>query len=225
MAADCAGSTMTQGSPPLNFGAPSPFVTGHKCGNYSAMQYAANMVGLDATAPKVGSRLRAFVVYEDVATGKMAKETCDVLAEELGAGWRVEIEMFSFKSLYMRRIQHFASAAATHADLVVFSCYDRNLPFEVRQWTESSLDRPAGPTALVALLVGARCQIGPPQTVEKYLAALAQRHGMEFFSDRRSAAAGSATGQLMPLIQKEPNDDYSSATVFGDHNPSGLYSN
>jgi hypothetical protein len=187
------------------------------------MQYAPNIVGLDSTAPKVDSCLRAFVVYEDVATGKMAKETCDVLAEELGADSRIEIEMFSFKSLYMRPIQHFASAAATNANLVVFSCYDRDLPFEVRRWTESCLKRPAGPTALVALLADAPRQIGPPRAAKKYLAALAQRHGMQFFSHRRSTAAGAATDQLMPVIQKEPNDDSSIATDFGDHNPGGLY--
>jgi hypothetical protein len=187
------------------------------------MQYAPNIDGLDSIAPEVDSCLRAFVVYEDVATGKLAKETCDVLAEELGADSRIEIEMFSFKSLYMRRIQHFASAAATNSNLVVFSCYDRDLPFEVRQWTESCLKCPAGPTALVALLAGAPCQIGPSPTVEKYLAALAQRHGMQFFSHRRSPAAGDATGQLMAVIRKEPNDDSSCATDFDDYNPGELY--
>jgi hypothetical protein len=167
------------------------------------MQHAPDIVDLDSTAPCGESCLKAFVIYEDVATGKTAKETCDIMVDELGADSQIEIEMFSFKSLYLRRIQHLASAAARNANLIVFSCYDRDLPFEVRQWAESCLTNPSGPTALVALLTGEPGLVGPPRALENYLAALAHRHGMNFFPCCRSPAPEAATGQLMPVIQKD----------------------
>jgi hypothetical protein len=173
------------------------------------MQYASDYEEADASVRQLDSSLGAFIVYEDVAAGKRAKETCDVLAETLGADWQIEIEMSSFKSLLEPRMRRYAATAVTNADLVVFSCLDRDLPFEVWQWTELCLKRPARPTALLALLTGARGPTGAPRAVEKYLAELAQRRGMQFFSHRHSPAAdGAAIGQLWPVRQKEPNEDF-----------------
>ena len=65
------------------------------------MQYAANDAALDAPARQPELCLGAFIAYEDVATGKRAKETCDVLTRQLGSDWQIEIEMSSFDSLHV----------------------------------------------------------------------------------------------------------------------------
>jgi hypothetical protein len=210
-------------SPPINFGAGTPFVMSGKCSNHYTMQYGPHPMTFESSECQVDSRLSAFIVYEDVTTGKLAKETCDILSKRLGADWPIEVEMFSFKSLYMRRIQRLASMASTNANLIVFSCYDRDLPFEVRKWTESCLQRPPWPTALVALTASTTWRTGAPATVEKYLADLAQRRGMQFFSRLDAAVAGVGTGQLMPVNQKEPIHDSSCATEFSDQYPGGLH--
>jgi hypothetical protein len=167
------------------------------------MEYALNPIALDSSARQSSSFLGAFIVYEDVVAGKRAKETCDALAEKLGADWQIKIEMSSFKSLHLARMRQIAAAAVINANLVVFSCHDGDLPFEVWTWTELCLQRPTRPTALVAILAGRPCQPGSPRAVEKYLAGLADRRGMKFFSHRH-ALAGAEAGRLMPVLQKEP---------------------
>jgi hypothetical protein len=187
------------------------------------MQYAPHLITFDSFECQVDSRLTAFILYEDVTTGKLAKETCDILSKRIGGDWPIEVEMFSFKSLYMRHIQHLASIAATNANLIVFSCYNRDLPFEVRKWTESCLQCPSWPTALVTLLVGTACRTGESGTVETFLADLAHRRGMQFFSRLDAAEVGTATKRLMPVDQKETFHDSSCATEFSDQYPSGLH--
>jgi hypothetical protein len=167
------------------------------------MEYALNPFALDSSARQSSSFLGVFIVYEDVVAGKRAKETCDALAAKLGADWQIEIEMSSFKSLHLPRMRHIAAAAVINANLVVFSCHDGDLPFAVWTWTELCLQRPTGPTALVALLAGRPCQTGSPRAAEKYLAGLADRRGMQFFSHCHTPA-GAVAGRLMPVIQKEP---------------------
>jgi hypothetical protein len=195
----------------------------HKYRSYYVVQHATNHAAPDASARHFDSSLSAFIIYENVATGKRAKELCDVLASSLSLDCEIEIELFSFESLHVPRMRRLAAAAATHASLIVFSCLGRHLPLEVWKWTELCLKRPDQPTALVALLAGALCQTGPPQALETYLAGLAHRRGMQFFPNRHSSAAGAAIGQLRPVLQKEPNDTSSCATVFRDHYPRELY--
>jgi hypothetical protein len=153
------------------------------------MQDAAHDTALYAPARQAELCLGAFIAYEDVATGKRAKETCDVLTRQLGSDWQIEIEMSSFDSLHVPEVRHLATAAVTSANLIVFSCRDRDLPFHVWQWTELCLQSPDRPTALVALLAGGPCQTGSPRAAESYLAELAHRRGMRFFSYRHSSEA------------------------------------
>src|SRR5208282_3046841 len=106
------------------------------------MQIVPNHVAFDSSAGLGNSFLDAFILYEDVVTGKRAKGTCDILAEMLGAGWQIEVEMSSFKSLQQAKGWRIAAGAVSHADLVVFSCHDGDLPSEVWRWAELCLKRP-----------------------------------------------------------------------------------
>jgi hypothetical protein len=167
--------------------------------------------------------LSAFIVYEDVATGKKAKEVCDMVAERLGPGWRIEIEMSSFKALGMPQLRQIAIATVARANLVIFSCHVGALPFEVWAWTELWLMRPVRPTALVALLGGAPGQTGHSCAAGEYLAGVARRRGLDYFSHLYIGAAETAAHELMPVMEKEPNDDSYRAANTCDHHARGLY--
>jgi hypothetical protein len=43
--------------------------------------------------------LNVLVVYEDIRTGKRAKETCDALARNLGQNWSLKIDLWSFTEM------------------------------------------------------------------------------------------------------------------------------
>ena len=126
--------------------------------------------------------LKALIVYEDMVTGKQAKETCDSLALELGPDWQIEMEASSFKSLQIPQLQEYATAAATNSDLILFSCYGQKLPKEVWRWTELNLKRSNQPKALIAHVDNTRSPAGSSLKMEQYLADLARRRGMRFFA-------------------------------------------
>jgi hypothetical protein len=182
------------------------------------MKHVQNVDVPDFSMLKDTPSLRAFIVYENLASGKRAKEVCDRLTESLGPGWNIEIEMYSYRSFRMLALRRIAATAATHANLVIFSCHGEELPVEVSEWTEHWLAHPVCPTALVALLTGAPDQTRKPYAVEKHLTDLAQRRGMQYFSHLYIPAADARAAHLMPVMQMQPNDESSSSTpTRNDH--------
>jgi hypothetical protein len=176
----------------MKFGAGTPFGFCERISNYFVVQYKAENLVLDSFAREADASVSAFIIYEDVAAGKRAKETCDVLAQRLGLNWKLGMKLFSFMSLRGLQMRREAAAAATNANLVVFSCHHEELPFEVWEWIELFLPRPDRPTALVALLASPSNLTGPSRNLEKYLAIVARRHGMEFFSRAYNPAVNDA---------------------------------
>jgi hypothetical protein len=146
------------------------------------MQDAPMTLDYELTGRETGLRLTAFILYEDVATGKRAKETCDILDGKLGPGWVIEIGMSSFKSLRLPEVRRLATEAVQNSNLVIYSCYDGHLPLGVCQWTESCLVGFERPKSLVALIASPGWQSEHSSVAEKYLAEVAQRRGLKFFS-------------------------------------------
>lgn len=146
------------------------------------MQDAPSSLDYDFTGRETGQCLTAFILYEDVATGKRAKETCDILDGKLGPGWEIEIGMSSFKSLLLPSVRRLATKAVQNSSLVIYSCYDGHLPVEVCHWTESCLAGSERPKSLVALIASPGWQSEHSRAAEKYLADVAQRRGLRFFS-------------------------------------------
>jgi hypothetical protein len=143
----------------------------------------------DSGGRQIDSRLNAFIIYEDVAAGKKAKETCDALAASLGSSWALDLEMFSFDSLRILRTREVAGAAISTADIIIFSGNRAELPMEVLKWIESFLGTPDRPIALVALFAHGSGHGEEPSKSEEYLAGLAQKRGIQYFSqvDKRAA--------------------------------------
>ncbi|HUD47014.1 MAG TPA: hypothetical protein VMR33_09290 [Candidatus Baltobacteraceae bacterium] len=123
-----------------------------------------------------------FIAYEDVAAGKRAKETCDVLAEGLGGDWILDTQVASFKALRIPKLRHVAAVEAANSDIILISCHDRKLPAGVNQWLQLGLARRGGPMALVALFSCPRAGASHAITAETYLAGMATQGRLQFFS-------------------------------------------
>jgi len=160
----------------------------------------------DSAVRETDARLNAVIVYEDVVAGKKAKETCDVLAVSLGSDWALDLEMFNFDSLRMQRTREMADAAVSKADIIIFSCSRADWPIDVLEWMESFLGMPDRPIALVALLGRGSSPGGQPSRLEKHLAGLAQRRGIQYFSQVDKRTAEDKGSRFMSEILKEANE-------------------
>jgi hypothetical protein len=144
------------------------------------MHYKSNAVFLDADLT-----LGVFIAYEDMAAGKRAKETCDVLGENLGVDWKLETDLASFKSLSVPKLRRIAAVEAAKANILIIACQDGQLPPGVKQWARMMLSQGIGPMALVALL-----SVGRDNAAKTYLAEVANEGRMQFFSQFESAPPG-----------------------------------
>lgn len=154
------------------------------------MQYTPNTLFLDSSVPNVDLSVGVFIAYEDVAAGKRAKETCDVLAESLGSEWRIETQLASFKALSMTSLRRVAAVEASKADIIVISCNGTQFPPGVKGWIRSWLAHGGRPMAIVALFSCPRPKTGNASGAEVYLEHRAKHGGMQYFWRFASTPAG-----------------------------------
>jgi hypothetical protein len=146
------------------------------------MRYTPNTLFLDSSVSHIELSVGVFIAYEDVAAGKRAKETCDILGENLGEDWRIRTELANLKSLNIPRLRRIAAVEASKANIIFISCNDGPLASSVKQWIRMVVSRGAGPMSLVALFSCPRHEASHAIQAEDYLAAIAKRGRMQFFS-------------------------------------------
>jgi len=122
------------------------------------------------------------IAYEDFETGKHAKRTYDLLVENIGGDWRFANQMWKFDVLLLPKLCEIAVEDAVRADIIMISSRGRELPEHVKLWIESWLPITAGPLALVALFQHTREDLAQRNVARNYLAEVARRGNMEFFS-------------------------------------------
>jgi hypothetical protein len=133
---------------------------------------------LNASTPRLDSRLKVLIIYEDVPAGKKAKEICDLLTQLLGEPWQMDLDLLNFATL--RRVE--SVAASFDQDLVIVSCGNGKLPKSVRNWIDTFAAHPGFSGALAALIAVSPWERDGRRTTQSYLAAAARRRGMKFFS-------------------------------------------
>ncbi|HUD82467.1 MAG TPA: hypothetical protein VMQ67_03150 [Candidatus Saccharimonadales bacterium] len=168
------------------------------------MQDTANTLFLDSPVPEGDLAMGVFIAYEDIAAGKRAKETCNVLAESVGVNWIFDTQVASFTALRIPRLRYFAAEEAAKANILFISCHDGKLPLGVNEWLQLCLARCGGPMALVALFSCPRLGATHAIAAETYLAAMAKQARMQFFSGFDSAPGqsqrrGPSASALGPL--------------------------
>jgi hypothetical protein len=128
---------------------------------------------------EVNPTFNVVIAYEDVETGKYAKETYDFLVENLGQDCAVASQMWKFDVLNIPTLHELAVNDALLADVIIISSKGGALPLQVQTWFGAWLSGPHSAIALVALFAGPQ-----PQTaqVRTYLEDIAKRGRMEFFA-------------------------------------------
>ena len=122
------------------------------------------------------------IAYQDLQTGKHAKETYDYLQQNLGRECKLTNQMWKFEVLNIPKLREVAVHDATLADIIIVSSHGGVLPEPVAKWTESWLMQGTAALALVALFErGEEVTLSPP-AARNYLAGVARRGGMEFFA-------------------------------------------
>ena len=123
------------------------------------------------------------IAYEDFETGKQAKRTYDYLVEKLGHDCHFTNVMWKFDVLNIPKMREMAAKDAAMADIVIVACHGTSqVPPEVKAWIELWLGEQGHPIALVALMDTPLGFTMEATTVRNYLAEIALRGGMEFFT-------------------------------------------
>ena len=128
------------------------------------------------------------IAYEDFETGKHAKKTYDFLVENLGHDCRFTNQMWKFDVLSIPKLREIAVKDALTADIIILSSHGDELPGHVAAWIESWLREAHNALALVALFDGANTTGGQLRATREYLARVAERGKMEFFSQPQNWA-------------------------------------
>ena len=123
------------------------------------------------------------IAYEDCTTGKHAKRACDFLVANLSHEWQVTSQMWKFEVLSIPELREMAAKDAAMASLIIVSSRgDRELPADARAWIEKSLGYKGDAVALVALFDCPPERAEHAQATQNYLARVAKRGHMEFFT-------------------------------------------
>jgi len=123
------------------------------------------------------------VAYEDVETGKHAKESYDFVAESLGRECRSASQMWKFEVLGIPQLRELAAEDAAMADLIMISCRgEADLPVGVKTWIDLWLAEKGNVIALAALFGPPVGQARQAPAIRAYLAEVAKRGRMQFFA-------------------------------------------
>lgn len=123
------------------------------------------------------------IAYDDLESGKRAKRTCDFLASQLGRDAQCSTQMWKFEILDLPHLGQIAAEDAQAADVIIVACRGTEaLPGQVKEWIDSWAARQPQALALIALFDPT---VGEPEAmgrIRDYLASVARRRSMGFFS-------------------------------------------
>src|SRR4051812_35855142 len=154
---------------------------------------------------------RVVIAYEDLAAGKNARHTYDYVAHQLGYDCQFTNEMWNFDVLGIPRLREMAARDAVHADMIIIACHgDRPLPDSLKSWIELWMSEEVNSIALVTLFDPAHLSTPVARAIREYLAQVAQRANMEFFTQTGPGPDHNHGGGLLKALptwtQGEVND-------------------
>jgi hypothetical protein len=155
------------------------------------MQHAPSCPPFGTPGVEENPSFNVVIVYEDFETGKHARKTYDFLVENLGCDCRFINQMWKFDVLKIAKLRDIAAKDAVVADIVIISSHgSHELPPEVREWIESWLADPGETLALVALFDRPEEKSEKMCEIRDYLASVAKRGRMKFFSQPHEWSSG-----------------------------------
>lgn len=125
-----------------------------------------------------------FAVYDDIASGKRAKETCDFIRRQFGWECRIHGDFWKLDVLRDPVLLGLATPHAREADIIIFSTSTgRNLPPEIRTWLQECLSHETDrPRALMSVSGRVSNPFPGAVSIERHLRQIAARSASEFLS-------------------------------------------
>ncbi len=135
-------------------------------------------------APTGADSCTFFAIYDDISSGKRAKETCDYIRGKFGPECNVHGDFWKLDVLREPTLMHLAAPLAREADIIIFSTnIDKNLPLEIKTWLEDCL---SNETDRLRVLMSVSCRLSSaspnPLLIETHLQEIAARKNVEFLS-------------------------------------------
>jgi len=123
-----------------------------------------------------------FVVYDDLESGKRAKETCDFIVGQFGFRGEIHDDFWRLDLLQEPALKKTATRNAAGADIIIFSTKaDVHLSDEIKTWLEECLHRKTDrPRMLVAVSCRSRRASGSLFPIETHLQEIATRNGVDY---------------------------------------------
>ena len=180
------------------------------------MTRALNSFPFESSDAEPHQTFNILIAYQNLETGKHAKNTYDFLVKHLGADCQFTNEMWKFEVLSIPHLQEIAAKDAAMADIIMISCDGTQLPPEVSAWIERWLGQPHHAFALVALF-DSPGEEGQTE-VRSYLAGVAKRGEMEFFAQPDAGSPATNPDELFRFQRQTGVEENNLPTLIAyDH--------
>ncbi len=128
--------------------------------------------------------INAVIAYEDLATGKRAKEICNYFSNHLDGDCEVKYDIWRFDVLADPRLKKIAVLDAVSADIIVIALRgDRDLSIDVKTWIGLWLQQKNRPSDILLALFGHEHEKSSMMASNlRYLRNVAARGNMKFFT-------------------------------------------
>ena len=128
--------------------------------------------------------LNVLTLFEDLETGKRAKQIYDYLADHLGSGFTLNHQVWNLNVLAAPILRELAAKDASESDILVISLHGkRALSSEARSWLELWVGQRSAPIGLVALFDPDQRSCETALDTRRYLESIARTGRMDFFSE------------------------------------------
>jgi hypothetical protein len=135
--------------------------------------------------------LNVLTLFEDLDTGKRAKQIYDYLAEHLGSDFRLNHQVWNLNVLASPILRELAAKDASESDILIISLHgQRELSPEAKSWLELWIGQRSAPIGLVALFDPDRRNSRTALDTRRYLESIAQTGRMDFFSEPKETENG-----------------------------------
>ena len=171
-----------------------------------------NTVGLfsfTASEFETNPSFSVMIAYEDFESGKHAKRTYDVLAENVGTNYKCSNQMWKIDVLTVPVLREMAARDAAGADMVIISVRGtRDLFPELKDWLRLWLVTPGRTKSLVALVDSRERQSESWPGICAFLSEAARQAGVEFFAQPGDTASSSPENFILSRNPASLGDNF-----------------
>jgi hypothetical protein len=166
--------------------------------------------------------LNVLTLFEDLDTGRRAKQIYDYLEKHLGSDFKLNHQVWNLNVLAAPMLRELAAKDASESDILIISLHgQRELSAEARSWLELWVGQRSAPIGLVALFDPEQRNSETAIETRRYLEAIAQTGRMDFFTEPKDAESGSEEpeGTRRFDFRRGLFGQFGASDIHGESNP------